>query len=205
MGLYDVVIIGAGIGGLTCGCYLAKAGLKVLIVEQHYKGGGYCTSFERNGFRFDAGVHYLGGIKQTFLRNIFAELELDNYIQFSRFDPTDKIIMPDNITYIRANPLQTIEEFKKSFPQEKNNIDKFFSFIRQKDFYDIYKKVKSVNFQSVLDEFFQDRRLKATLEILLCNFGLSAQQAAALTAVILYRDYILDGGYYPRGGNARVC
>ena len=40
---YDVIIIGAGIGGLVCGCYLAKAGLKVLIVEQHNKAGGYCT------------------------------------------------------------------------------------------------------------------------------------------------------------------
>ena len=37
---YDVVIIGAGIGGLICGCYLAKANLKILILEQHYKPGG---------------------------------------------------------------------------------------------------------------------------------------------------------------------
>ena len=51
MNKYDVIIIGAGIGGLTCGCYLAKAGLKVLIIEQHNKPGGYCTSFERKGYR----------------------------------------------------------------------------------------------------------------------------------------------------------
>ncbi|MCM8787946.1 MAG: FAD-dependent oxidoreductase, partial [Candidatus Omnitrophica bacterium] len=36
---YDVIIIGAGIGGLVCGCYLAKAGLKVLIVEKNDKVG----------------------------------------------------------------------------------------------------------------------------------------------------------------------
>ena len=40
---YDVIIIGAGIGGLVCGCYLAKAGMKVLIVEKNAKPGGYCT------------------------------------------------------------------------------------------------------------------------------------------------------------------
>ena len=51
---YDVIIIGAGIGGLVCGCYLVKAGLKVLIVEKHYQVGGYCTSFKRKGFTFDA-------------------------------------------------------------------------------------------------------------------------------------------------------
>ncbi|HDY75934.1 MAG TPA: NAD(P)/FAD-dependent oxidoreductase, partial [Candidatus Marinimicrobia bacterium] len=54
---YDAVIIGAGIGGLVCGCYLAKAGMKVLIAEQHSKPGGYCTSFRRKGFTFDAAPH----------------------------------------------------------------------------------------------------------------------------------------------------
>ncbi len=48
---YDAVIIGAGIGGLVCGCYLAKAGMKVLIAERHFKPGGYCTSFRRKGLR----------------------------------------------------------------------------------------------------------------------------------------------------------
>ena len=44
---YDIVIIGAGVGGLACGCYLAKSGFKVLILEQLNKPGGYCSSFRR--------------------------------------------------------------------------------------------------------------------------------------------------------------
>ena len=48
---YDTVYIDARIGGLVCGCYLAKAGLKVLIVEKNDKPGGYCSSFERDGFK----------------------------------------------------------------------------------------------------------------------------------------------------------
>lgn len=55
----DVVIISAGIGGFVCGCYLAKAGMKVLICEQHYKPGGYCTSFKRGRFTFDAAIKIL--------------------------------------------------------------------------------------------------------------------------------------------------
>lgn len=46
---YDVIIIGAGISGLICGCYLAKAGLKVLIVEKNANPGGYCVSFKEKG------------------------------------------------------------------------------------------------------------------------------------------------------------
>lgn len=196
---YNVVIIGAGIAGLTCGCYLAKTGLKVLIVEQYSRVGGYCGSFKRKGYRFDVGVHYLGGVKNVF-GDILKELELTDKIKFDRFDPTDKIIIGENITYIRQNNQETINEFRKSFPREKENIDDFFNFIMQKDFFNVYIKVKKISFQKLLDDFFKDLGLKATLELLLLNFGLSAKKASAITSVLLYRDYILDGGYYPVGG-----
>ncbi|MDP6040688.1 MAG: NAD(P)-binding protein, partial [Candidatus Latescibacteria bacterium] len=51
---YDAVIIGTGIGGLTCANLLAKSGLRVLLVEQHYMVGGYCSTFRRKGYIFDA-------------------------------------------------------------------------------------------------------------------------------------------------------
>lgn len=57
---YDVIIVGAGIGGLTCGAALAKAGKKVLICERHAKPGGYVTSFQRAGFTFDGGLQSFG-------------------------------------------------------------------------------------------------------------------------------------------------
>lgn len=46
-GQYDAVIVGAGLGGLACGAYLAKNGFKPLVVEQHSVPGGYATSFTR--------------------------------------------------------------------------------------------------------------------------------------------------------------
>jgi len=47
---YDAVIIGAGIGGLVCGCYLARAGMKVLICEQHYKPGDIVLHLKDRGY-----------------------------------------------------------------------------------------------------------------------------------------------------------
>ena len=47
---YDCVIIGAGIGGLILANLLARDGLKVLLVEQHYMVGGYCSTFRRAGY-----------------------------------------------------------------------------------------------------------------------------------------------------------
>ncbi|MFH1397957.1 MAG: NAD(P)/FAD-dependent oxidoreductase [Candidatus Omnitrophota bacterium] len=197
---YDIIIIGAGIGGLTCGCYLAKAGLKVLIVEQHYKAGGYCTSFERQGYKFDVGVHYFGGIKKGILSVILDDLNLRKTIKFKQFNPTDKIITPKATTYIRSNPKDTIREFKDNFPSENMNIDAFFKFIKQDNFINIYKRTSKVTFNDVLDEFFKNQVLKATFNVLLRNIGLCANDASALATIIFLREYILDPGYYPEGG-----
>jgi len=198
---YDVVIVGAGIGGLVCGCYLAKAGLKVLIVEQHYKPGGYCTSFVRKGYKFDVGVHYIGGIKRGVLANILNEIEIREELKFNQFDPSDKIIMPDSTTYIRANPYDTIKEFQKTFPDEKENIKIFFQFVMETNVLIIYRKVKNLTLEKVLDSFFNNQKLKATIGVLvLGNMGLPHTEVAAFAAIILFREFILDPGYYPVDG-----
>ena len=58
---YDVVVIGSGIGGLTTAALLAKRGLKVLVVEQHYQPGGCASIFRRKGFTFDVGASLFFG------------------------------------------------------------------------------------------------------------------------------------------------
>jgi len=64
---YDVVVIGAGIGGLISANLLAMNGLKVLLAEQHYVVGGYCSTFTREQYTFDAASHFypLLGDKST--------------------------------------------------------------------------------------------------------------------------------------------
>jgi len=59
---YDVIIVGSGIGGLSCGAILSKRGYKVLVLEQHYQVGGYCSSFTRKGFIFNSGVEDVSGL-----------------------------------------------------------------------------------------------------------------------------------------------
>jgi phytoene dehydrogenase-like protein len=198
---YDVVIIGAGIGGLVCGCYLAKAGLKVLIVEQHNKPGGCCTSFNRKGFRFDAGVHSLGSLRDGgMLNKILIDLNLLNKIEFLRSDPTDRIIFPGKTIFIRKNRIKTKEELINHFPTEKQNINKFFDLILNEDFLYVFSKIKNMTFAQLSNSFFKDRALKNILATLLGNIGLPPSRASGLIASVVFREFVLDGGYYPKGG-----
>ena len=58
---YDVVVIGAGNGGLTAAATTAKLGLKTLLLERHNIPGGSATSFRRGRFEFEPSLHELAG------------------------------------------------------------------------------------------------------------------------------------------------
>lgn len=72
----DAVVIGSGIGGLASAVILAKAGKRVLVLEQHTKAGGCCHTFGENGLEFDTGKVCAGkGWEQGF---VFRSLETDS-------------------------------------------------------------------------------------------------------------------------------
>lgn len=58
---YDAIVIGSGMGGLTTASLLAQFGKKrVLVLERHFKLGGFTHSFRRKKYEWDVGVHYVG-------------------------------------------------------------------------------------------------------------------------------------------------
>jgi len=56
-----IIIIGAGVSGLSAGIYTQRSGFDVTILEQHTIPGGMCTSWKRNGYLFEGGIHWLTG------------------------------------------------------------------------------------------------------------------------------------------------
>ena len=70
---YDVIIIGSGMSGLTAGVLLARHGKKVLILEKHFKVGGWTHTFHRNNYEWDVGIHYIGEVhsKRSPVRKLF--------------------------------------------------------------------------------------------------------------------------------------
>jgi phytoene dehydrogenase-like protein len=72
-----VVVIGAGIGGLTAGALLAKRGYKVLVLDQALLPGGCASTFKRFGFTFDVGATQVAGLEPGGIHHrIFSELEV---------------------------------------------------------------------------------------------------------------------------------
>lgn len=198
---YDAIIIGAGIGGLTCGCYLAKAGMKTLIVEQHDKPGGYFTSFKRRGFLFDAAAHCFGNYREGgFVRNVFTELGINNIINIQRADPSDIIITPAFKIPFSNDIKTTLASLSRVFPEEKENLVNFFNFFtsaHQSDF----TKLKSKTFKAFLQSFFKDERLLNTLALPVLGYGgLPPSLMHAFNGTKVFTESIIDGGYYPEGG-----
>ncbi|MCM8788027.1 MAG: NAD(P)/FAD-dependent oxidoreductase, partial [Candidatus Omnitrophica bacterium] len=181
--------------------YLAKAGLKVLIVEKNDKVGGYCQSFEREGYRFDVGAHYLGSLREgNTLRKIFNDLNLDKEIKLIRSDPSDVIITKDYKIEIRNDIGQTIYNLQTNFPQQAKEIEKFLYFLTKSNRLELFLLNKNKTFREVLNSFFKDEKLKSIFCIMLGNRGLPSNLISAPAALVLYKEFILDGGYYPIGG-----
>jgi phytoene dehydrogenase-like protein len=76
--IYDTVIVGGGIAGLTAAVYLSIAGQKVLLIEKNNEFGGLVNTFERDGFRFEAGVRALenAGVIFPMLNDLGIKLEV---------------------------------------------------------------------------------------------------------------------------------
>lgn len=198
---YDVAIIGAGIGGLTAGCYLAKSGLSVAIVERHSKVGGYCGSFPKEGFIFDEAVHYVNHMSQSgILRKILEELGIYNSIKIVTIDPSDILCMPDFEIRIYHDTIKTVEELARLFPSEKESIEKFFEIIINFNFSKLSEKYRGHSFQDILDALFVSSKLKTSLAIFATILGLPPKDLSGLAALAYYKGSILDGGHHPIGG-----
>lgn len=198
---YDVIIVGGGVGGIVCALYLLKKGISVLVVERHYRAGGYCTSFSRNGFKFDAAVHYLKGCKKGFpIGNLINDFNLLDKMSFNKIDPSDTLIAPDFEISIHNNLNATIESFVRNFPKEKNNIEKFIRFITELNVLEMLKHTRGKSFSDVLVNFFNNKKIIAIFDMYLGNLGLPAKSVSATSACVFYRELFLDSGYYPKGG-----
>src|SRR3989338_5204988 len=169
----DVVVIGAGIGGLTCANYLAKAGVKVVLVERHYRVGGYASSFIKDGYYFDAAAHSLGSCRpEGQIGKLIADLGLQDRFLLIRCNPTDVVITRNHEVFFFTELWQTLQELKQKFPREADSLERFVDYIVKTDTMQLFVDLREVTFAELLDKYFSGWELKSVLSTLLGNIGL---------------------------------
>jgi prolycopene isomerase len=130
---YDVIIIGAGMGGLSCGAWLAHKGMKVGVVEQNVQPGGLCSSYKRNGFNFTPAASIITGTtkKDGIFSRLIKRLGIENEIGFLPLEQGYHVHLPDFNYYIYSGGEDArkgfIEQIIKLFPHEANGIKAFFN------------------------------------------------------------------------------
>ncbi len=139
---WDVLIIGAGVAGLTCGCLLANRGLHVLVVEKNRKVGGCCSSFEKEGFTFDLSVQSLGESQEGGrIWNLFRKLDLLNQIRFIPLEPARMYHFPE-MKIPQSSKLEThLEYLSRLFYEERRGIKKVYEVLSA--IYDEFSRIPS--------------------------------------------------------------
>ncbi len=210
---YDAVVIGAGVGGLVCANLLARSGLRVLVVEQHYMVGGYCSTFRRKGYTFDAATHFypLLGNPLTVTGRLLAELGLDPGA-WIKMDPVDQFHFPDGSCFaVPADFDRYAAKLRGAFPSERDAIDRFFALVRQAYLggllylfrgldNDRVDPFRGLSVRDALDRHFTDPKLKLLLTADCAHWGSPPSRVAFLFDAMLRLAYFL-GNYYPRGGS----
>jgi len=113
-----VVVVGAGIGGLTTGALLARRGYQVLILDQALVPGGCASTFKRQGFTFDVGATQVAGLEPGGIHyRIFQELEVE-IPPATYCDPGCAVYLPGEVAPINVwrDPQKWQIERQRQFP-----------------------------------------------------------------------------------------
>jgi diapolycopene oxygenase len=222
---YDVIVIGGGGGGLSAGAILAKEGRKVLVLEQSDLIGGCCSTFEREGYKFDVGasiVEVIGSIENVFdrLGTTFQE-EVD----LVTCDPVYSCVLRDGTKVTVPHSLDgTVEALSRISEQDGKNYRQFADYTggflaeTQKGFFSSalngfgdmakifraspgllkYRDLFTSSYQDVLRKYFKSSQVQETMSFQTWYVGLPPELAPGVFSILGYTEH--EGVWYPKGG-----
>jgi phytoene dehydrogenase-like protein len=129
----DNIIIGSGAGGLSAALCLARAGQRVLVLEQHDVPGGWCHSFYLNGYRFSPGVHYIGLLdKGQSTSELFEGLGIANDLVFFKMNAAayEHFWIGEEHIDMPADFDELYKVLSERFPDEKKGLAKYLNTVR---------------------------------------------------------------------------
>ena len=129
-----MIIIGSGLGGLSCGLILSRNGYDVTVLEQGTQVGGCLQCFSRHGVKFETGMHFIGSADEgQVLNRLLRYLDIYDDIRLSRLDPKGyDVISLDGRQYRIANGREPfIDTLVQDFPGERDNLERYFDLVEQ--------------------------------------------------------------------------
>ncbi len=190
---YDVIVIGAGIGGLTAANRLAHFGRSVLLVEQGPKPGGLAACFQRQGHIFDTALHGFPSSMKKTCRKYWSRDMADCIV------PLGKVCY-DNPQFKLDTPF-TAEDFTAKltshFGVGPGAVEQFFRACRETNFFD--KPGQTT--REFLEQFFPGRNdvMRFVMEPMTYANG-STLDEPALTYGVVFSNFLDKGIYFFRGG-----
>jgi all-trans-retinol 13,14-reductase len=223
---WDAIIIGAGLGGLSCAAGFARQGFRPLVLEQHSIPGGYATTFKRaGGFEFDVSLHSTTVSERNGIPNLIPGFPEIKDIEFVPHRALYRAIFQDyDIRVPRKDIAGYLKILTGYFPEEKDGLQELFQAMEglvadvnkyssragqvemstfPRDFPYLFKSVTSTwgQFQ---DAYIKDPKLKAIVSSLWGYFGLPPSKLASIYYAMPLAGYLGEGGYYPIGKSQKI-
>ncbi len=218
-----VVIVGAGLGGLSAALRLAGAGREVTVVERESAPGGRAGLLEDQGYRFDTGPTVL--TMPDLLADAFDCVgeRLEDFLTLTPLDPVYRAFYPDgSVLDVKSDPKEMAEEVRRVCgAKEAAGYERYVEFVSQlyrwemRDFIDrnidspfdlltpnLARLVAAGAFRKLapkVNSYLKDPRTQRVLSFQAMYAGLSPYDALAVYAVISYMDSVA-GVYAPVGG-----
>ena len=220
---YDAIVIGSGAGGLASALCMARAGKRVLVLEQHYLPGGWCHSFPLEGFLFSPGVHYIGRLNEGgSMRELYEKLGVADHLTFLELNPDgfDRVIVGEERFDIPAGRAIFEARLVERFPAERRAIGRFLEAVDRigqeleggvgvrsfKHLVQLPGRIPTIlrlgfrSLTSVFDKFgIRDPLLRTILGAQSGDHGMPPDRAAFVLHAAIMHHYS-EGGWYPKGG-----
>jgi phytoene desaturase len=221
-GAREVLIVGAGLGGLASAVRLAARGFRVTVLERHAEVGGRCGVWESGGFRFDTGPTLL--LMVDHLRALFADAgrRLEDYLELVQLEPSYRIYWRDGSTLDVTSRLNEMLDGVERI--EPGAGPRFLAFLaasarlyrtglafvdrnvhRRGDFFKLGDALSLAGIgalgklRRLVSKHFLDERLRGAFSFQSLYLGLSPYDAMAIYALLPYTE-VAGGLWFPMGG-----
>jgi phytoene desaturase len=219
----NVIVIGAGLGGIAVAGRLAKAGYKVTVLEKAQTPGGRAAVISKDGYHFDKGPT-LFLMPQVFAETYAALGEpMEKHLELIRLDPTYRVHFHDGTSLDLSYQLPKMreqldaiepgafEQFLKfmaeGYKHYNISLEKFVgrNFTSLSQYFDLrnvpllFQMKALVKHSANTSTYFKDDRLRAAFSFQNMYLGLSPYEAPATFSLLQYTE-LGDGVWFPKGG-----